>query len=228
LPAAVPQGGGEIKQSLEALARPLDLTHPEIPTSFDPHQAPGRFLQQAARVHEQLGAWRRFTMYAGAFGAKAPLVSVAQLPFVTDEDWAGRSAPGASRTSLILVSANGQTAAPDPTQPWRGLFLDQWTEIVPSGKAETGLAFHYDSQNSEAPQVILMAVHSGQQGGWTLTELHSIVNETMDLARSRPVDNDMLALGQLDPPIVVASNSQNNVVSTIFGPTALQGPPRIG
>lgn len=225
LPAAVPEGSDEIRKSLLALARPINLADPN---TFDAHQAPGRFVQQAARVHERLGAWRRFTMYAGAFGAKAPLISVAQLPFVDGEDWAGRSVPTASRTSLVLVSASGQTVAPDPTTPWRGLFLDQWTELVPGGTAETGLAFHYDTQNSEAPQVILMAMHSGQAGGWNLTELQATVNETMDLARSRPVDNDMVALGQLDPPIVVASNSQNNVVSTTFGPDARQGPPIIG
>ena len=229
MPAFALQGGDEIRKSLLKLAKPLDLTTPNDPTSFDAHQAPGRFLQQASRVHEQLGAWRRFTMYAGAFGAKAPLVSVAQLPFVESDDWAGRWTPPSSRTSLVLVSGSGQTAAPDPATPWRGLLIDQWTEIIPSGKAETGLAFHYDSQNSEAPQVILMAMHSGPAAEpWSLLELHSIVNETMDLARSRPVDNDMLALGQLDPPIVVASNSQNNVVSTNFGPEARQGPPVVG
>jgi hypothetical protein len=132
------------------------------------------------------------------------------------------------------VSASGQTDAPDPATPWRGLLIDQWTEIVPGDTAETGIAFHYDSQNSEAPQVVLMAMHSGkvdvpgQPARWSLLELHSIINETMDLARSRPVDNDMLALGQLDPPILVASNSQNNVVSTNLGPDARRGQPVIG
>jgi hypothetical protein len=226
MPAFAVQGADEIRKSLAALDRPIDLANP---ATFDAHQAPWRFLQQASRVHERLGSWRRFQMYAGAFGAAAPRASVAQLPFVATEDWAGRSPPLTSRTSLVLVSASGQTAAPNTAQPWRGLLLDQWTEIVPSDKAETALAFHYDSQNSEAPQVILFAVHSGQGGGvWTLAELYTIVNETMDLAQSRPVDNDMLALGQLDPPIVLASNPENNIVSTTIGPESRQGPPLIG
>jgi hypothetical protein len=225
LPEAVPQGGDELAQSLPSLARTINFADP---TSFDAHQAPGRFLQQTMRVREQLGPWRRFTAYAGAFGTAAPLVSVAQLPFVENEDWAGRSPPPASRTSLIFVSADGQTLAPDPTQTWRGLLLDQWVEVVPSGKAETALAFHYDSQNAEAPQVILMAMHSGTGNVWKVDEFTAIVNETMDLAVSRPVDNDIVALGGLVPPIALASNSQNNIVSTKLGPDARQGPPRVG
>jgi hypothetical protein len=225
LPEAVPQGGDELEQSLPSLARSIVFANP---ASFDAHQAPGRFLQQASRVREQLGPWRRFTAYAGAFGAAAPLVSVAQLPFVPLEDWAGRAPPPASRTSLVFVSADRQTLPPDPTQTWRGLLLDQWAEIVPSGKAETALAFHYDSQNAEAPQVILMAMHSGAAGGWNQAEFTSIINETMDLAPARPVDSDIVPLGQLVPPIMLASNSENNIVSTKLGPDARQGPPVVG
>jgi len=222
LPAAVPPGNGELGQSLTALDRPLDINDA---TTFDPHQAPGRYLQQASRLHERLAAWRRFGLYASAFGRTTPRLSVAQLPFVAGEDWAGRSVPTESRTSLLLISANGQTALPDPTAVWRGLLLDQWTELVPGSTAETGIAFHYDSQTSEAPQVILMAMHSGQSGGWTLDELRAIVTETMDLALIRPVDNDKVALGQLIPAICLASNPQNQVVSTVIGPNARQTVP---
>jgi len=225
MPAFDVQGADEIKKSLADLDRPLVIGDA---TTFEPHHAPWRFLQRASRVHERLAGWRRFRMYAGALGAPTPRTSVAQLPFVEHEEWAGRARLLASRTSLLLVSANGQTDPPNTAQPWRGLLLDQWTEIVPSDTAETALAFHYDSQNSEAPQVILMAVHSGKAGGWTLAELYTTVNETMDLALSRPVDNDMIALGQLDPPILLASNSENNTVSTTIGPAARQGPPVIG
>ena len=171
LPNAVPPGSGELQQSLAALDQPLDLTNPNLnltdPNTFAPHQAPGWYLQQASRVHERLGAWRRFGLYAGALlGTPSPRVSVAQLPFVTGEQWVGRVAPTDRRTSLLFISANGQTARPDATQAWRGLLLDQWTEVVPSATAQTGLAFHYDSQNSEAPQVILMAVQSGFTAKW--------------------------------------------------------------
>jgi hypothetical protein len=71
-------------------------------------------------------------------------------------------------------------------------------------------------------------MHSGATGGWNQAEFTAIINETMDLALARPVDNDLVALGQLVPPIVLASNSENNIVSTKLGPDARQGPPRVG
>jgi hypothetical protein len=230
LPNAVPPGSGELQQSLAALDQPLDLTNPNLnlgdPNTFAPHQAPGRYLQQASRVHERLGAWRRFGLYAGALlGTPSPRVSVAQLPFVTGEQWVGRVAPSDRRTSLLFISANGQTNRPDATQVWRGLLLDQWSDVVPGATAETGLAFHYDSQNSEAPQVILMAVQSRLTANWNVAELAAIVNETLDLAQIRPVDNDKLPLGQLVPAICLASNLQNYVVSTHVDLNARQDVP---
>ncbi len=231
LPSGVPPNNGELGQSLDALDRPLDISDPTLVISdpgsfFGPHQGPGRYLQQASRVHERLAAWRRFSLYSGASGTASPRVSVAQLPFVSGEDWAGRSAPTDSRTSLLFISANGQTAHPDATVAWRGLLLDQWTELVPGTTTQTGLTFHYDSQNSEAPQVILLAVQSGQAAGvWSQAELAAIVNETLDLAQIRPVDSDLVALGQLVPPICVASNVNNYVVSTNIGPNARQDVP---
>jgi len=222
LPAAVPPGSGELGQSLAALDQPLDLTNPN---TFTPHQAPGRYLQQASRIHERLAAWRRFGLYAGAQGGFSPRISVAQLPFVAGESWVGRVAPTDSRTSLLFISASGQTALPDPTKNWCGLLLDQWTELVPAGTVETGLAFHYDSQNSEAPQVIMMGMHSGHSGGWTLTELAAIVNETMDLALIRPVDSELVGLGQLVPAICLAANKENQVVCSNIGPGSVENVP---
>ena len=237
LPNQFPTNGGELQQSLGALNPTLNISDPtlNIPdpaTFFAAHQAPGRYLQQASRMHARLAAWRRFSLYAGGLGVPAPRVSAAQLPFVVNETWAGVTAPTDSRTSLILISANGQTLLPDPTKAWRGLLLDQWTEVVPGATTQTGLTFHYDSQNSEAPQVILMAVQSGPTAGaWTQAELAAIVSDTLDLAQIRPVDSDLVSLGQLVPPLVVASNPQSSpsiqtvVVSTNIGPEARQDVP---
>ena len=104
--------------------------------------------------------------------------------------------------------------------------------MVPGPTAQTGLTFHYDSQNSEAPQVILMALQSGSTpGSWTQAELAAIVSDTLDLAQIRPVDSDLVSLGQLVPPLVVASNPQSSptiqtvVVSTNIGPEARQDVP---
>ena len=38
-----------------------------------------------------------------------------------------------------------------------GLLLDEWTELVPSARETTGIAFHFDRPNAVAPQAMLLA-----------------------------------------------------------------------
>jgi hypothetical protein len=215
LPAMVPQRGFEVGQSLTALGNDTSTAD----------RAPERYLHQAMRVRERLFPWRRLGLYVGAMGRPMPRVSAVQLPFVEGEPWVGSTVPAESRLSLLLVSATGQTVAPNPGQPWRGLVLDEWTETIPSNTVETGVAFHYDSQNSEAPQAILTCVHSGQGTTWSFSELAAIVTETIDLVQIRPVDSDMLHLGQLTPGLLLAANLENKTVSTLFPGNTLENPP---
>ena len=223
MPASVPQSALELKRSLSALARAIDF---QDPATFEAHQAPGRLLKQALRVRDALAPYRRLGTYLGALGNPEPGLAVAQLPFVENEDWVGRSPPPESRLSFTFISMTGSADTPDPESRWRGLLLDEWTELVPNGKVDTGVAFHYDSQNSEAPQVVLLATHSGTGAGkWTLAELAAIVNETIDLAGVRPVDADRVSLGQLTPAICLAANLENKTVSTTFPPQVMRGRP---
>lgn len=224
LPAAVPEGKDELNSSIAELGRAIDYGNDQ---TYDAHQSPGRFLQQSMRVRDALGPWRRLSLYLGALGHAAPVLGVAQIPFVAGEDWVGRSVPTEARSSLLLVSVTGG-GAPNAELVWRGLVLDEWTELVPSKKVETGIAFHYDSQNCEAPQVILMCAHSGRdQGRWTVDELSAIINETIDLASIRPVDHDTVSLGQLVPAACLAFNPENKTVSTQFPLEAVFPPPRV-
>jgi hypothetical protein len=218
--------GQELAQSLAALK-------PAAGAPADVRQGPERYLQQVMRVRDRLGTWRRVRLYAGALGRSATPIAVAQLPFVAGEPWVGRSVPEQGRLSLMLLSGDKTPPAlPDTTKTWRGLILDEWTELVPGDKVQTGLAFHYDSQGAKAPHAILACVHSGQnapsgQAAWSFTELEAIVNETIDLARIRPVDSDMISLGQLTPAVVLAANTQNKTVSTLFPASSLEIPPII-
>jgi hypothetical protein len=220
MPAAVPQQHAELARSLASLARPIDF---DDASTFDAHHAPSRFLRQAMRTRDALNPLRRFDLYSRALGVPPPAVGVAQLPFVPEEDWAGRSVPKESRLSLLLLSANTSSAL-DPSLVWRGLVLDEWTELVPGDRVQTGISFHYDSQNCEAPQTILLCAHSGREPQWNLAELSAIVNETIDLAGVRAVDSDMLQLGQLTPAICLAMNSENKTVSTSFPGSSVHGP----
>jgi len=71
-----------------------------------------------------------------------------------------------------------------------GLYLDDWTESIPSRTEDTGLAFHYDRPNSEPPQALLLALPPDFTGAWHWNDLVDAVRETMDLARRRAIEPD--------------------------------------
>ena len=75
-----------------------------------------------------------------------------------------------------------------------------------------------DDPGAEAPQAVLVAVPPRREGNWDLETLLAILNETLDMARIRAVDSDVLGpLAQVLPAIVLATNTANDTVSTDFG-----------
>jgi hypothetical protein len=81
----------------------------------------------------------------------------------------------------------------------------------------TGIAFHYDQPNQEAPQSILLAVAPKAVGTWDVHTLVGIVNETLDLAKMRMVDLESLAfLGHFLPAMYVAQNERGDTLSVNF------------
>lgn len=178
-----------------------------------------RWLRQAGRVRAPLDAWRRLEAYVRAAAGKTPSLGIVQVPHEDGARWVGlpfddeTARPPAGRTSLTL----GSYAAPNATAAWTGLFLDDWTELIPLRQDETGVAFHYDSPGAEAPNCMLIAVPPGDGKYWDVDMLGSVLNQTLDLARIRAVDGQLLgALGQALPAAFLAANARNDTVSTTF------------
>jgi hypothetical protein len=179
-----------------------------------------KWFQGAAQVRGPLGRKRMLNLLAGALGAPASAVKVAQFPHVAGERWValpfdGNPRPPSGRLSLVLEQAN-----PAGAEGWVGLLLDEWTEVIPSTSELTGIAFNYDDPDSEAPQAILIAVPAvpgGIDGHWDLPSLVDTLRETLDLAKIRAVDSELLdSLGQLLPAIYLAANPRDETVSTDF------------
>jgi hypothetical protein len=179
-----------------------------------------KWFQGAAQVRGPLGRKRMLNLLAGALGAPASAVKVAQFPHVAGERWValpfdGNPRPPSGRLSLVLEQAN-----PAGAEGWVGLLLDEWTEGIPSTSELTGIAFNYDDPDSEAPQAILIAVPAvpgGVDGHWDLPSLVDTLRETLDLAKIRAVDSELLdSLGQLLPAIYLAANPRDETVSTDF------------
>ena len=145
----------------------------------------------------------------------------AQLPYAAGARWVALAFPDESqrplpgRISVLLY----RVAAPAAGDPWFGLLLDEWTEMIPLPTEQTGVAFHFDNPGAEAPQTILIAVPPvvEPRGRWQLDWLLDILNETLDLARIRGVDGELLGeLGQLLPAIYLADSTDDVTVRTDF------------
>ena len=179
------------------------------------------WLLRAARIRDGAGRFARCLRGAGVldWGARLDL-QVAQMPFAASERWialppdaGGTIAPG--RLSLVVQRAAGV----DPAQALTGLWIDEWTEVVPATSETTAIAFQLDPPDACAPQCILLAVPPVVDAPWTVGSLHRVLIETLDLARLRALDAEALTdAAQYLPGLYLAFNANDDAVSTDFAP----------
>ena len=138
------------------------------------------------------------------------------LPLAADQDLRGVVAVAAhAPAALEGLQEDAQMA---------GLFVDEWTESIPSDEETTGLGFHFDAPGARPPQSILLAVPADPTApNWTLDSLLATVNEAMALARLRAVrPQDVLGLGLLLPGIYLSNNFKQDVPSVDFSKMVLK------
>ena len=147
------------------------------------------WLYGAARVREKLRAWEAVVMYSGAAGRAEPGLTPLQLPYRDDDRWLALEFPPTVDlgTERLLYTAHFATPF-DASEPQCGLLLDEWSEVIPAADADTGLAFHYDRPNSEAPQAMLLVTPTAFTGRWQWDDLVDALNETLEQAKRRAVE----------------------------------------
>jgi hypothetical protein len=132
-----------------------------------------------------------------------------QFPYAAGDAWMGLDfAPGAKleEEKLLYTAHFAAGAALGATQC--GLLIDEWTETIPGLDADTGITFHHDRPNSEAPQAMLLVTPPEFRGSWRWPDLVDALNETLDAARRRavePVHLEDTAFAPLLPATVVAT-----------------------
>jgi hypothetical protein len=176
------------------------------------------WLHGVARVRERLRNLELTTVLGETLGAtKPPVLEALQFPHRPNDSWLGMRFPATFsdgkpfvlQEDKLLYSAHFAAGAEiHPVQPnatYSGLLLDEWVEVIPTEHANTGLSFHFDRPNSEAPQAILLATPPMHRGAWQWQDIVDTLHEALDFARMRAVEPEQLddtALGFVLPAVL--------------------------
>jgi hypothetical protein len=143
----------------------------------------------ASLVRAPLALWQKVRLYTRTLSKVGNSWAVAQLPFKSTDVWAGSKTtdPTALRGKVSLVIQRAGTLPVAATDSLAGLYIDEWSEVIPSAKRTTGVAFHYDNPGAEAPQAVLLAVPADPTKKWDTGEVVATILVAMDLAKVRAV-----------------------------------------
>jgi hypothetical protein len=145
----------------------------------------------------------------------AALLDLAQVPHTAGQRWVGLPLADDQplREGVASLALHGAPA--DLQGPLAGLFVDEWTEVVPRTEETTGIAFRYDPPDAMAPQAILLAVPPVVGEPWTVGTVNQVLLETLDLAHLRALGPEALGdAGQYLPATTLAFNADGDAVST--------------
>lgn len=175
----------------------------------------GDWLHGIARVHDKMKHLENCILLRQAFGLSENDFTIhpVQLPFASQKyHWLAMSYPendvDLEKTNFLLYAAFTSKTATSPTEIC-GILLDEWTEVIPAKEETTGISFHYDRPNCEAPQVLLLVTPSKLDGNWQWSDLVESLQYTIDAARSRavqPKDIDKTTFGSLLPAVLAAES----------------------
>lgn len=156
------------------------------------------WLQGMSLVNEgvmsylRLGAFRELHQTPNA----QKELNIVQLPFSNNSEtyrWLGTSF--SSQTAFAGENLSLALETPDDfslDNLQAGMVLAEWTEKIPEKQIETGIALHYDQSNAEPPQTLLLCVSPNLKGQWEWEDLIDTVADTINLAKKRAVEPDLI------------------------------------
>jgi hypothetical protein len=151
------------------------------------------WLHGIARVHEKMKHLENCLLLREAFLLNKDELTIhpVQLPYKADKyHWMAMPFPVADvdleegNTLLYTVFTNEAAAAPNEIC---GVLADEWVEVIPATEEITGISFHYDRPNCEAPQTLLLVSPTKFTGNWQWNDLVDALIYTLEAAKSRAV-----------------------------------------
>jgi hypothetical protein len=201
-------GSGEL---FSHLTNPPDPAVPALDFPVD------TWLHGLARVRDKLHAWEQMLLMGSALGRPEPVLDAIQLPVHPGDKWLGLEFPPAQRLDSDRLLYTAHFAAPfDKAGRQCGLLLDEWSEVIPGETADTGLTFHYDRPNSEAPQAMLLVTPAEFRGAWQWEDVVDALNETLDLAKLRAIEPrhvDQLPYAPFLPATLMATQARQLTIA---------------
>jgi len=167
------------------------------------------WLYGVARVREKMQHWEQSVMLTGAFGAPESDLVPIQVPWKSGEHWLGLEYPATFKPDGDRLCYTAHFVQPFDRTEWQcGVLIDEWTEVIPAAEETTGLTFHYDRPNAEAPQAFLLVTPPVFTGSWQWQDIVDAVSETLDRAKNRAVEPahvDQTAYAPFLPMTVMAA-----------------------
>lgn len=155
------------------------------------------WLNGIARVHEKMKHLENCILMRQAFNLTESDISIhpVQLPYKTaDYHWLAMPFPetvNLEEGNTLLYTSFLAEGAPAPVEIC-GLLVDEWTEVIPAKEETTGITFHYDRPNCEAPQSLLLVAPTQLNGNWDWNDLVDALDYTIDAAKLRAVEPDQV------------------------------------
>jgi hypothetical protein len=152
------------------------------------------WLHGAALVRPSLHTFAALMMLSEALAGGAPDCQPMQLPFRPNDSWLGVEFLDGTQIvhdTIAFVQCLPQ-GFPAAASPQAGLLIDEWMEMLPLREEVTGISFNFDQPNSAPPSALLLAVSPAVTGKWTWEKLTATVLDTMERAKLRAVEPDMI------------------------------------
>jgi hypothetical protein len=180
-----------------------------------------------ARVREKSHEWENISFLSTAFNTNASSeLTPLQFPYTKDDRWAAVEYKNVGEKYVLngdkLLYTAHFAKAFDKTKPVCGIVVDEWTEVIPSDKETTGIAFHYDQPNSEPPQTMLLVTPPVFKGEWDWETIVLSLEETLSMAKKRAIEPSQVegtTYSQFLPTTITAVTSHLITVAMNYAQT---------